>query len=139
MVAQPPSDDPSAIVLFDGACNLCNGSVRFMIANDKRRRLRFASLQSETARLIAEHFGRNPGSFSSVVLVERERLHERSDAALRIANYLDWPWPLAALLLAIPADVRNRAYDAIARNRYRVFGTTAACPLPTPDVRDRFL
>ena len=43
------------VVLFDGVCNLCNASVRFVIARDPERRFTFAPLQSATAaRLLAE-------------------------------------------------------------------------------------
>ena len=38
------------LVLFDGVCNLCNGFVRFLLRHDRRGRLTFGSLQSESAR-----------------------------------------------------------------------------------------
>ena len=38
------------LILFDGMCNLCAGSVRFVIARDPKARFTFASLQSEYAK-----------------------------------------------------------------------------------------
>ena len=38
------------VVLFDGVCNLCQYAVNFLIDRDPRKRLRFASLQSQTGQ-----------------------------------------------------------------------------------------
>jgi predicted DCC family thiol-disulfide oxidoreductase YuxK len=124
------------VVLFDGVCNLCNGSVVFIIRNDPRGVLRFAPLQSEQAdRLLG---GRTPPR-DSVVLVENGRVYTRSEAVLRIARLLRQPWPLLSGLIVLPAGVRDWLYDWIARNRYRWFGKREACMMPTPELRSRFL
>ncbi|HZF33246.1 MAG TPA: DCC1-like thiol-disulfide oxidoreductase family protein, partial [Candidatus Angelobacter sp.] len=34
------------VMLFDGVCNLCSGSVQFAIARDPAANLRFAAIQS---------------------------------------------------------------------------------------------
>jgi len=39
------SDNP--ILLFDGVCNLCSGTVQFILDRDRIERLKFASLESE--------------------------------------------------------------------------------------------
>lgn len=111
-------------MLFDGICNLCNASVRTIASSDPRGRFEFVSLGSETARELAVRFGRTPGSTDSIVLVDASGWHERSDAALRIACELRFPWPLLGVCFALPAPLRDRAYDWVARNRYRWFGTT---------------
>ena len=38
------------IVFFDGVCNLCQGSVRYLIKHDKKGVLKFASLQGNYAK-----------------------------------------------------------------------------------------
>ncbi len=44
------------VLLFDGACNLCEGVVNFVIRRDPRAHFRFAPLQSEVGqRLLREH------------------------------------------------------------------------------------
>ena len=46
---------PKAVVLFDGVCNLCNGTVQFIVAHDPAAHFHFAALESETAgRLLGE-------------------------------------------------------------------------------------
>ena len=34
------------VVLFDGACKLCNGWVKFLIRHDREQRVRLATVQS---------------------------------------------------------------------------------------------
>jgi predicted DCC family thiol-disulfide oxidoreductase YuxK len=140
------SDQQHAVVLFDGVCNVCNAAVRFIAANDPAGRFAFASLQSPRAR---ELLGDRPSTSSgqatdplepdSVVLLDHGRRYERSDAALHIALGLRAPWPLAFAAILIPRAARDAAYRWIARNRYRWFGRSDTCPLPTPELRERFL
>jgi len=126
-------------VFFDGVCNLCNGAVRFIAANDPHRSFRFASLQSPQARaLLGDRVAvaREP---DSIVLLAGGRSYERSDAALHIALGMRAPWPLAFAAILIPRAVRDAMYTWIARNRYRWFGRTDTCALPPPGLRERFL
>jgi predicted DCC family thiol-disulfide oxidoreductase YuxK len=127
------------VVLFDGVCNLCNGSVRFIIERDPHKHFQFAPLQSEAAtRLIRA----SPDSLAlpdSIVLIDDGRLYVRSAAALRIARRLRFPWPALWLFMVVPRPIRDRVYDLIARHRYRWFGKSDTCMVPTQEIRDRFL
>ena len=129
----------SATILFDGVCNLCNGFVQFVIARDPHARFRFAALGSPAAEEMlrrADVAGPVP---DSIVLIEGERAWFRSDAALRIARGLPFPWPLASACLIVPRFIRDAVYDAIARRRYRWFGRRDTCMVPTPELTSRFL
>jgi predicted DCC family thiol-disulfide oxidoreductase YuxK len=126
------------VVLFDGFCNLCNASVRFIIDRDPQGVFRFASLQSEVAEgLLREH--PEAASSDSIVLLEGSRCYTQSTAAVRIARRLSGGWPLLAVLRVVPTPVRDTIYRWIARNRYRWFGTRAHCRIPTPEEQARFL
>lgn len=130
------------IVLFDGVCNLCSASVRFIVRNDPGARFRFASLQGDTGRrLCADHGVEAPAEAApdSIVLLEDGRALVRSDAALAIAARLRFPWPLLGALRIVPRPLRDWAYRSVARNRYRWFGRTEACMVPTPELRSRFI
>lgn len=129
----------TALVLFDGVCNLCQGSVQFILLRDPKGRFRFASLQSEEGRRRLTEHGLPPESLSSLVLIENGKAYRRSTAALRIARHLSGAWPLAAVFLIVPRPLRDLAYDFVARNRYRWFGKTESCMLPRPEWRERFL
>ena len=127
------------ILLFDGVCNLCHAAVRFVLRHDREAVFRFAPLDSEIGRrLMADRFpdGDPP---DSVILIEDGQLHVRSEAALRIARRLGGPWSALWVLRLLPTWMRDRVYDAVARNRYRWFGRMDACPGPDARVRDRFL
>lgn len=131
--------DGRAVILFDGVCNLCNGSVNFIIDRDPAGRFQFAALQSDAAAGLLRPFGVATDRLDSVVLVEGGRLYRRSDAALRIARRLSGAWPLLTAFRLVPRPVRDAVYDWVARNRYRWFGRQEACRLPTPELRARFL
>ena len=127
-----------AVVLFDGVCNLCNGAVRFISANDPQRHFTFASLQSAHARELLGSRADDAREPDSIVLLANGRRYQRSDAALHIALGLRSPWPLAFAAILIPRSLRDGAYRWIARNRYRWFGRTDTCALPPPGLRERF-
>jgi predicted DCC family thiol-disulfide oxidoreductase YuxK len=126
-------------VLFDGVCNLCNGAVRFIAANDPAAHFAFLPLQSPRARQLLGERAAEVREPDTIVLLAGGRRYERSDAALHIALGLRAPWPLAFAAILIPRGARDAVYRWIARNRYRWFGRKDACPLPPPGLRERFL
>ena len=127
------------VILFDGVCNLCTGSVRFVIERDARKQFRFASLQSPVAEKLLGAQGRDGDRLESVVLVVGERTYRKSTAALLIARRLDGLWPLLSALLVIPGPLRDAVYDWIGKRRYRLFGKRDACWRPQPELAERFL
>lgn len=127
------------VLLFDGVCNLCNGTVQFVIDRDREGTIHFAPLQSETARMLLAPHGIDAGDLDSVAYIEGSRVYQRSAAALRVARRLRWPWPLLALFMIVPAPLRDWAYGLVAQRRYRWFGKSDVCRVPTPELRSRFL
>ncbi len=127
------------IILFDGVCNLCHGAVRFVMRRDPDASLRFAPLESGLARRLVRERARAEPPADSILLLEEGELYQRSEAVLRIASLLRFPWPVIGLLRVFPRPMRDVAYDYVARNRYRWFGRKQACPVPDPEMRDRFL
>ncbi len=128
------------IVLYDGVCNLCDAAIRFILPRDSGGRIRFAPLQSATARRILAQYGiPESAALESIVWIEEGRPYLHSDAILRIAGQLDFPWKFAGIFRAVPRPIRDGIYRWIARNRYRWFGKEDACLLPRPEWRARFL
>jgi predicted DCC family thiol-disulfide oxidoreductase YuxK len=126
-------------VLFDGVCTLCNGLVAFLLPRDPAGRLRFAALQSGAGRELLARHDLPTADLETVVLVEGDRAYTRSDAAIRIAELLGWPYRLATVARLVPAGIRDRVYDVVADNRYDWFGRKEQCMVPDEDVSDRFL
>ncbi len=116
--------------------------VRFLIARDPQARFRFAALQSEAARAACARVGYEllaSTAPSTIVVIEQGRALERSDAALAIARRLPFPWPMFGVFGMLPRGFRDALYRFVARHRYRWFGLTEACVMPTPELQSRFL
>lgn len=129
----------TAIVVFDGVCALCSRWVRFLLRFDRRGRYRFAAMQGEQGRRLLAAHGLDPDDPLSFLLVEHGRAWIDTDAIVRVLAGLGGLWRLARLALLLPRRLRDPAYRALARNRYRWFGRHDACYLPTPEQRARFL
>ncbi len=127
------------IILFDGVCNLCNSSVNFVIAHDKKNLFKFAPLQEKVGQNLIREFQIDPAKTDSIVLIDNGRAYVKSTAALRIARNLNGAYPLLYSFIILPAFLRNWVYDWVARNRYKWFGKKESCRIPTPELREKFL
>jgi len=129
-----------SILVFDGVCVLCSRSVQFVLRHDREKRFRFAITQSPTgARLMTEH-GLDAAKPASVLLIDGNRAHTESAAMIRVLRTFGRRWPLVAgALWLIPGPLRDAAYHAVARRRYRWFGQRESCFLPDPVDAGRFL
>ena len=140
-----PTELPEITLFFDGVCSLCNHFVDFVVSRDHTKSLRFAPLQGETFRAVAEENPQLAGIDSLVVAVRDRpdgppRLLVRSRGALFVLGRLGGVWKgLAVLLGLIPTPVSDLGYRAIARTRYLIFGRRDTCRLPTPQESGLFL
>lgn len=100
--------------------SLCSTGVDAALALDTKRALRFAALQSPAGKELLRRAGRAEDDISSVVLVTQNEAYTRSDAVIEIAKLLGAS-PIA-LALALPSQARDGAYNAVADNRYTLFG-----------------
>jgi len=132
-------DSPASVVLFDGVCNLCNGSVNFFLSIDRGKHLKFASLQSNFGQSTLVELGKDPTHFDSILFLHQGKVYERSGAVLRIMGRIGGIWSLAVCFLVAPAFLRDACYNLIARNRYRFFGKSDTCRIPTPEEAERFM
>jgi predicted DCC family thiol-disulfide oxidoreductase YuxK len=127
------------LILFDGVCNLCNGWVRFIIRRDPNRIFRFAAQQTPTGQAIVQDYMGNASALPSVILIDANAIYAESDAILQIFGRLAPPWSWIAFLRIIPRRARDACYHFVGRHRYRWFGRTEVCPVPSPDIRSRFI
>ncbi|WP_368562666.1 thiol-disulfide oxidoreductase DCC family protein [Pseudoxanthomonas sp. UTMC 1351] len=136
-----PLDPPLSsgpIIVFDGICVLCNGWVRFLLRHDPVGRYRFAAMQSKSGKALLSVHGLDADDPASFLLVEDGRAWTDSDAIRRVLMGLGGVWRVAMLISLVPRVVRDPIYRAIARNRYRLFGTTV-CHVPDEAQRARFI
>lgn len=127
------------VILFDGVCNLCSGSVQFVIKHDPKRHFRFASLQGNFGQSVLEKFGLPVGELGSFILLEDEKIYTRSSGALRVTRHLSGLWPVLTVFTIIPPFIRNAVYNWVAKNRYQWFGKKETCWVPNQELRDLFL
>jgi predicted DCC family thiol-disulfide oxidoreductase YuxK len=130
--------DDRPVVLFDGVCNVCSWSVRFIHVHDDGR-MKFAPLQSDVGRELLREHDLSEDYFDSLVYVDETGAYTRSDGALRIARHLDAPYRWAWYLRFVPRVVRDAAYDSFGAVRYRLFGKKDECMVPDEELRGRFL
>ena len=126
------------IILFDGTCAFCEGSVRFIATRD-RGYFRFGASQNPEGQALLKKLGTSQEAARSLILIDDDRVYLRSDAALRIAARLNAPWKYAGALLIVPRPIRDLVYRGIAAVRYRLAGRSNACDIPPPEIRARLI
>lgn len=125
------------IVFFDGVCNLCSGSVQWLLRHDKKQLFNFSSLQGEYAsKTITDPVLKKT---DSIILFRKGKFYSKSTAVLKIASQIGFPYKFLSAFLIIPAFIRNIVYDFIARNRYKWYGKKEECWLPTEEYTARFM
>ena len=126
------------ILLYDGKCGLCNGTVQWVLKHDRDGTMLFAPLTSAVGR---EALAQLPSlaEIDSVILVHKEGAWIKSTAILEMMRYVGGIWGFAAAAYVIPRPIRDWLYDFIAKRRYGWFGQYDSCPLPTPEEASRFL
>ena len=129
----------NAIVLFDGECKFCNGSVNFIIERDKDAYFKFAPNQSEIAQDLFRKYNVDKANIDSLVLIEDEKVYIYSTGALRIARNLNGLWSIFYGFIIVPSVIRDFVYKQFAKVRIRLFGKQEVCLMPTAEIRERFL
>ena len=131
-------NNPDNIIFFDGICNLCNYSVNLLIRMDHKKVLKYSSLQGEFAKkkLGLEFEDINKG----VVFFKDGKTYVKSEAVVKILLKLGNPYKAIGKVLSLFSyRFLNVFYDFIAKNRYRLFGRTESCRVPTKKEADLFI
>lgn len=129
---------PGGIILFDGTCAFCEGSVRF-IADRDNGHFKFGASQNPEGQALLAQFGTTRDATKSLILIEDNQIYLRSTAVLRVAGHMSAPWRYARVLLVIPAPVRDAVYRVVAAVRHRIAGRSNACEIPPPEIRARLI
>lgn len=133
------TSNTEAIILFDGICNLCNGSVQFIIKRDPKEQFSFASLQSDAAEKLLLQFNYDNSKVKTIVLIEDGQLYTKSTAVLRICKRIDSMWRLMYVFIIIPKGLRDFVYGVVAKYRYSWFGKKDSCTFYVNGYKNRFI
>jgi predicted DCC family thiol-disulfide oxidoreductase YuxK len=138
--AVPAFDDTRPLIIFDGLCVLCSNGVQWMLARDSDGTSQFAAIQDPIPRALYAHYGLDAGRFDTFMVLSAGMPYTRWAGALAAGHTLAQPWRgLAVVGRAIPNAIGDRLYDWVQRNRLAWFGRRAACLVPDPSQRARFL
>lgn len=137
--AVPTFPDDRPIIVFDGDCILCSRFARFVLRHDRNQVFRLVPAQTPLGSALYRHYGLNPVDYETNLLIEDGLAFFKSTGSIRIFERLGLPWSTASVFRVIPWGLRDRLYDWIARNRFRLFGRRDACFLTQPGWEDRFL
>lgn len=138
----PPAlaQERRGVILFDGQCNLCCLTVRFVAPRDPKGQFAFLPAQSALGRATLAAAGQDPDDPETFLLIENGWVLGLSEAALAIGRRLSWPWSwLSWTGYALPRPLRDWAYGVLARNRRRWFGSTSVCMVPDEGLQARFV
>lgn len=127
------------IILFDGVCNLCSGSVNFIIRRDKIGIFKFATLQSETGQILLKENKLSTSNLDTFVFISEGNTYTKSTAALKVMKKLGRGWQLFYAFIIIPPFIRDFIYDLVARYRYQLFGKRSRCRIASPKEMEKFL
>ena len=135
----PKFDDGGPVFVFDGECIMCSRSAMFVLKRDRSGSSRFAAAQSPLGQMLLEHYGFKTDDYETMLLLDNGLPYVKSQAVFRSLRIVGFPWALAGVFNVLPRGLLDRAYDILARNRFRVFGRRESCYLPAPHEAHRFL
>lgn len=136
---EPLLEAHKAILAFDGSCSLCNRTVRFILRWERESKLSFLALQSGMGSQITAHFFKGSVAPDSIILIQNKKVFVKSEAALRIAALMGGVFRFLLVFQVLPVAWRDAAYDWVARNRKRWFGSSAYCGLHEKIDQKRFI
>ncbi len=138
-VGPEPSPVTGDLIVFDGECVLCSRFFQFMLRHDREQRFSFATAQSALGQRLYRERGLPTDEFETNLVFVDGHCYQRLDAFAAAMRALPGAWPLLGLCRFLPGFVKDPLYHAVARNRYRIFGRTETCMVPSPELRARFL
>ena len=125
--------------LFDGNCVLCSRGVRYVLRYETHPNTRFVAILSEEGRELASRHGIDPENPKSFLWVEDNQPLAASDAVFALLRHVGGPAKILLIGKILPKSFRDWVYDRIAKNRYKIFGRTESCYVPSPENRERFV
>jgi predicted DCC family thiol-disulfide oxidoreductase YuxK len=109
------------VLLFDSGCKLCNSSIKFVTKGDPQQKIKQIALQSSQGQeIIAAHPYLQ--DVNSIILIVDGKVFIESDAILKLAQHLSFPYKLLVAGMIVPKKWRDAIYRWIAKNRYNWFG-----------------
>jgi predicted DCC family thiol-disulfide oxidoreductase YuxK len=137
MSALYPSD--KAILLFDGVCFSCNAVVDTVIRSDKKDQFRFVPQQSELGQAILKSVGiEYSPDINTMALIFEGKVYRYSSAYFQMCRILKGLWTAGLIFSVLPRSFTDACYLFYSKRRH-AFGKPAACRIPSPQEKAKFL
>jgi len=118
---------------------LCSRGVQYILRYETSPDMRFIAILSGEGRKLAKANGINPEAPQSFLFITGGKAHAKSDGVIELVRRVGGPGKIAVIGKILPRPIRDWLYGLIAKNRYKVFGRTESCYVPTPENRHRFV
>ncbi|MFK7988846.1 MAG: thiol-disulfide oxidoreductase DCC family protein [Sandaracinaceae bacterium] len=129
----------SPLMLYDGECAMCCGSVQFVLDHEAVPALRFASFQGRRGQAELRRFGLPTEAYESFVIIEDGQAHIKMAASIRLMHHLGGFYRVLSRISALtPRFLGDAFYSLVFRNRKRIFGVNTTCRVPAPPHEARF-
>lgn len=115
-------------ILYDGICNLCIASVRFIQRHDTLKKFQYKALQSDEGKRLLGVSTEQEADLHTIIYIEGEKRYIRSTAILHIIRDMGGIWQLFYVFIIIPTFLRDPVYHLVSLTRYRLFGKHTALP-----------
>ncbi len=140
MVNQDKKKIPTPLLFIDGECFLCDAFLQFVLKKDTQHKFYYTHLQSNLANNILSDYTLSGVDLKTVILLKNNKIYTKSDVAIQVFKQLGGFWKILAQIMQIfPKSIRDLVYRLIAKYRYKIWGKSDACILPTKDIKDRFI
>ncbi|MFH1119443.1 MAG: DCC1-like thiol-disulfide oxidoreductase family protein [Bacteroidota bacterium] len=137
LISQIPPE--KGLVIFDGNCSLCNSLVGLLLKFDRNKKIHFTSVNSSVFMQAIDNLNTNEKPPPSLFYINQKGVFTQSEAFLEIALNMGVFPVIIRIISLIPVAFRDVVYRFVARNRYRWFGNTEQCIIPSQQDADRFL
>lgn len=117
-----------AIVLYDDQCGYCSGTAERGRRYQRPGALEWLGNSTPRAQDLLRQHGILGKELETLIVLEGDRHYLESDAVVRSAQGLRWPWRVWAGIKFLPKSMRDRAYRKVAADRDR-----HGCHLPRTD------
>lgn len=114
-------------IIFDGSCNFCTRSVRWISALDRRGRISIAPFQDAAARTAAGLSVPQCEAAAWAITPDGRRYPGAHAINLAVAVALGLPAPVWLYRVPGVRQLQDSAYAWVARNRHRLPGDTPYC------------
>lgn len=127
------------ILLYDSECAFCSRSIQLVLNNDRKKQIKFAALDSPTGKKLLLQFDLQKNQQNTVVYISSGNCYIKSRAVLEVLKDLGRAWSVFYIFILCPRFIRDRIYDWVAKNRYRIFPEKNTCIIPDKDQQKQFI